>query len=105
MNRASTLCPLYYYAYDFSQLAQIFLAEKTPDSAPLSPGYQLTGAQSAPYEYLRDLRALRGEGLFSFGCGFAALGSLWLNLLVRPPICTSFAPAFRARIRSDRPKC
>jgi hypothetical protein len=25
---------------------------------------------------LRVLRALRGEGLLSFGCGFAALGSM-----------------------------
>jgi hypothetical protein len=56
-----------------------FSNRKTPDSAALHPGYELTGARSAPYEYLRDLRALRGEGLFSFGCGYAALGSLWLN--------------------------
>src|SRR5437867_8649541 len=51
-----------------------FSGRKTPDSAALYPGYEPTGAQSALYEYVRDLRALRGEGLFSFGCGSAALG-------------------------------
>src|SRR6266480_7709197 len=30
-----------------------FSGRKTPDSAALYPGYELTGAQSAPYEYLR----------------------------------------------------
>ena len=54
-----------------------FAGGKTPDSAVLYPAYELTGAQSAPYEYLRNFRALRGEGLFSFGCGIAALGSSW----------------------------
>jgi hypothetical protein len=67
---------LYYYAYDFSQLAQIFLA----DPRPLSPGYELTGAQSAPLPntFVIFVRFVVKD-LFSFGCGFAALGSLWLN--------------------------
>jgi len=34
-----------------------FAGRKTPDSAALHPGYELTGARSAPYENLRVLRA------------------------------------------------
>ena len=56
----------------FRSLRKFFWA-KGSGFRGLSPGYELTCAQSAPYEYLRDLRALRGEGLFSFGCGLAAL--------------------------------
>src|SRR5206468_3138516 len=47
-----------------------FSGRKTPDSAALYPGYELTGAQSAPYEYLRDLRALLRK--FGWGGAYAA---------------------------------
>jgi hypothetical protein len=46
---------------------------KDPGFRCLTSGYEWTGARSAPYVYLRVLRALGGEGLLSFGCGFAAL--------------------------------
>jgi hypothetical protein len=35
----------------------IFAGQKTSDSAALHSGYELAGARSAPYEYLRDFRA------------------------------------------------
>jgi hypothetical protein len=45
----------------------------------LSSGYELTGAQSAPYDNFLSFAALRLCGRYSdsFGCGIAALGPLW----------------------------
>jgi hypothetical protein len=34
--------------------------QKNPDFAALHPGYELSGARSAPYQNLRALRDLRG---------------------------------------------
>jgi hypothetical protein len=90
----------------FSQPRKFLLAEKRR----ILPGYKLTGGLSAPYEYLRDLRALRGKGLFSFGCGLVArgvcgeqsTGCLYLDGSITRVISASQFVSFLSRIEHER---